>query len=206
MLVQLFGSKTRVALLKLFFDNAERPYFVRELTRELDAQINSVRRELGNLVEIGIVEVVEEMPVMALEEWEEVPKGLNKRKFYRLNKFFVLHDELFSLFSKSHLVVEKDLMDQLAKVRNLELLVMTGVFTGNTNTKTDVLMVGKVDRQEVSSLISTFEQKLEKEINYTIMPVKEFEYRREITDRFLYDILVNHKKLILVDRLGVSGK
>lgn len=54
----LFGSKTRVKLLSLFYNNPERPFYVREITRKVNEQINSVRRELQNLLNIGIVKSV----------------------------------------------------------------------------------------------------------------------------------------------------
>lgn len=202
MLDQLFGSKTRVALLKLFFENPDKSYFVRELTREIDAQINSVRRELENLVKLGIVRINED-PVIETPAWEdEVPKGLNRKKFYQLNKFFVLHEELSGLFSKSHLMHEKDLMNQLSNL-DAFLIVMTGQFTENTDTITDILIVGNVNKNALSEIVSGFEKRLEREINYTIMPMKEYEYRQEITDRFLYDILVN-EKIVLVDKIGID--
>src|SRR5207244_10299527 len=55
MIEQLFGSKTRVKLLQLFFSNPNRSFYVREITRKIDEQINSVRRELANLLSIGII-------------------------------------------------------------------------------------------------------------------------------------------------------
>ena len=55
MVEQLFGSKTRVKLLQLFFSNPNRSFYVREITRKIDEQINSVRRELANLLSIGII-------------------------------------------------------------------------------------------------------------------------------------------------------
>src|SRR6476646_6024673 len=55
MVEQLFGSKTRVKLLSLFFNNPGRPFYVREITRKIDEQINSVRRELANLLSVGLV-------------------------------------------------------------------------------------------------------------------------------------------------------
>lgn len=203
MLDQLFGSKTRVALLKLFFENSERPYFVRELTREIEAQINSVRRELENLLNLGIVEILVDPPEQETKEWEEVPKGLNRKKFYQLDKSFVLHEELSSVFAKSHLMFEKDLMDNLAKIKNAYLIVMTGFFTLAPDSTTDILLVGNVNKKELADIIAGYEKKLSREINYTVMPLKEFEYRREITDKFLYDILVN-KKILLVDQIGIE--
>src|ERR1700742_3076811 len=55
MIEQLFGSKTRVKLLQLFYSNPNRAFYVREITCKIDEQINSVRRELSNLLSIGII-------------------------------------------------------------------------------------------------------------------------------------------------------
>lgn len=46
---KLFGSKTRAKLLRLFFSDMNKSYYVREITRLIEEQINSVRRELINL-------------------------------------------------------------------------------------------------------------------------------------------------------------
>lgn len=204
MLDHLFGSKTRVALLRLFFDNPDQAFFVRELTRELGAQINSVRRELENLASLGIVQVTEKIPEPAPDAVVEIiPKGLNKKKYYQLNKSFVLHAELSGLFSKSHLLLEKELLNELRNIGQVQYLALTGFFTGLTHAKTDMLLVGTVNKGYVSTLLSRYQSKLNREINYTIMPYKEFQYRRDITDRFLYDILVN-QKIVVVDLIGVN--
>ena len=55
MIDSLFGSKTRIKLLNLFLNNSGRAFYVREITRDIGEQINSVRRELANLVTIGII-------------------------------------------------------------------------------------------------------------------------------------------------------
>ncbi len=204
MLDHLFGSKTRVALLRLFFDNPDQPFFVRELTRELGAQINSVRRELENLAALGIVQVTDNIPAPSADAVVEIiPKGLNKKKYYLLNKSFVLHAELSGLFSKSHLLLEKELLNELRNIGQVQYLALTGFFTGLPNAKTDMLLVGTVNKEYVSTLLTRYQSKLNREINYTIMPYKEFQYRRDITDRFLYDILVN-QKIVVVDLIGVN--
>jgi len=204
MLDQLFGSKTRVMLLKLFFENPENAYFVRELTRELDVQINSIRRELNNLHKLGIVKVVTDVPIEK-EVWEsdeEAQKGINRKKFYQLNSSFVLHKELESFFLKSHLMLEQDLIEKMKTLPNVQYLVLTGFFTGGGDSMVDVLAVGTVSKSALSKLIGEFEKKLNREINYTTMSAKEFQYRKDITDKFLYDILVG-PKIVVVDELKV---
>ena len=39
----------------LFLNNPNRAFYVREITRKIDEQINSVRRELANMLSIGII-------------------------------------------------------------------------------------------------------------------------------------------------------
>ena len=56
-LEKLFGSKTRAKLLALFFENSDKSYYVREITRVIEEQINSVRRELTNLSALGLVKI-----------------------------------------------------------------------------------------------------------------------------------------------------
>ena len=60
MLEHIFGSKTRVNLLSTFYNNPDKQFFVRELTRIVKGQINSIRRELTNLKKIGLIEIVGE--------------------------------------------------------------------------------------------------------------------------------------------------
>jgi hypothetical protein len=55
MIDALFGSKTRVKLLHLFLNNPDKSFYVREITRLIDEQINSVRRELSNMLSVGII-------------------------------------------------------------------------------------------------------------------------------------------------------
>ncbi len=80
----LFSSKTRVKLLELFFSNQDQDYFVREITREIDEQINSVRRELDNLQSIGVVK----------------KSGKANKLFYRLNPKFKYFKPLALMFDR----------------------------------------------------------------------------------------------------------
>jgi predicted transcriptional regulator len=94
MIEQLFGSKTRVKILKHFFKNPEQSYFVRELTRELGEQINSVRRELMNLATFGIIK----------------SSNADNKVFYMLNKHHDNYEGLKLIFTSGGVkdIVEKD--------------------------------------------------------------------------------------------------
>lgn len=81
----LFGSKTRVKLLHLFFNNIERSFFVREITRIVDEQINSVRRELANMKEIGIISSSEK----------------SNKLYYSVNKKFAYYKQFNEIFNNT---------------------------------------------------------------------------------------------------------
>jgi predicted transcriptional regulator len=132
MLEQLFGSKTRVRLLRLLFNNPGRPFFVRELSRRVGAQINAVRNEIDNLSKLGLL-LASEGPVTEGEEDEEGrrPKGrraAGQRKYYRVNTDAVIYAELRDLFIKSQVLVEKEFVQKLLAAGNISYLALAGFF------------------------------------------------------------------------------
>lgn len=195
---QLFGSKTRARLLGLFLENPEQSFFVRELTRKIDAQLNSVRRELQNLIELGMV----------LENRAGSggrAKAISERKkFYAANTNFLLFHDLRNLFRKVQILLKQNLVQEIKARGDVDLLIFTGRFVDNTNVQTDILIVGSIDQKSLQRVVSEFEAELGYEINYTLMPREEFNYRRQITDRFLFAILEG-EKVVMVDKLRVTA-
>ncbi len=183
---QLFGSKTRSRLLQLLLNNPTSRYYVRELTRKIDAQLNSVRRELNNLVELGVVEEIDDA---------EGPKK-DRKKFYRVNTEFTLFDELRALFTKAAVLIQQDLVRILVEEQPIQVLILTGLFVGGADVETDMLVVGSPDPKALQERIAGFERDLGHEINYTVMPTEEYLYRKDISDRFLLSILEGNHLVI----------
>lgn len=188
MLEQLFGSQTRVKLLQLFLSKPEEKYYVRELTRVLDSQINAVRRELKNLENLDIVKIVEDLD------------SNGKRKFYQPNTEFVLYPELKSMMQKAQFLVEKKFANALKKTGKIHYLALTGQFVNENNAPIDLLVVGRVNKTKFNNLLKKFEKNIRKEINYTLLEKNEFDYRRSVADRFLYAIL-DAEKIVLIDEV-----
>lgn len=186
LLEQLFGSSARIKLLRFFlsFSQGEDKFFVRELTRKLTLQLNSVRRELQNLENFGLI----------ISEGG----GLQKKKYYKLNRDFVLYKELKALFSKSEVFLENQLVESLKNLGRVNLLILTGHFVGLADSPTDMLIVGKLNRRGLAEKIASFEKEIAHEINYTLLSAAEYRYRKDLTDKFLYKIMEN-KKISLVD-------
>ncbi|MFH1078401.1 MAG: hypothetical protein V1745_03955 [Patescibacteria group bacterium] len=193
MLEHLFGSKTRAKLLTIFLHNSDKQFFVRELTRLIDTQINAVRRELENLVELGLVNEVE----AAIEDTKR--PGL-KRKYYRMNDMFPLLHEIKMLVTKAHVLMERRLDREIAALGDIHYFALMGTFIGKAGAPVDIFIVGNVDAQATKKLMTRLEKDLGFEINFNVLTPQEFKYRKEITDRFLYSILEAPKN-VMVNRL-----
>ncbi|MBI4092839.1 MAG: hypothetical protein HY420_02845 [Candidatus Kerfeldbacteria bacterium] len=184
MLVQLLSSRTRVKLLKLFFLNQDRAYFVREMVRKTGEHLNSVRREVKNLHRIGFV--------------REINQG--KKKFYQVNTEHGLFPEFKALLFKAQVLEQRKTLRELQRIGRIKYLCLTGFFSGLEHTVTDVLIVGSINRLKLKKLLRRFQLDFDRPLNYTVMTPSEFRYRNDLTDRFLYTILEN-PKIVIVDKL-----
>lgn len=190
MLEQLFGSQTRVRLLQIFLSNPEEKYFVRELTRNLNSQINAIRRELENLEELGAIKIVE----------EKGEQKQQKKKFYQSNLDFILYHELKSIFQKAQFLLEKKFAKAVSKIGKVNFLALTGSFVGKKDVPIDIIAVGTLSKKKFAKLIKDFQKNLKRELNYTLLDKEEFNYRRSVADRFLYNIL-DSDKIVLIDEI-----
>jgi len=200
MLEKLFGSKARVKILKLFLLNPTEKFYIRQLARDLKLQLNSVRRELENLENFGIL--TSDIKAEIIEDGKNVSAGQEK-KYFRANSAFVLFDEIKALMVKAQILYEKDFVRKLRTMGKVKLLILTGLFVNNLNVMIDILLVGKINKVKLVKLIKELEIELGKEINYTVFEPKEFKYRRDITDIFLYGIL-DGRKMVVIDEIGLS--
>lgn len=199
MLEHLFGSRTRVKLLSLFLRQPEEPIFVREMTRRVGTQINAVRRELANLLKLGlIVETVE------LESGEKKAKqpGL-KKKYYKVNPDFRLLKELSALLLRAQALYEGRLDQEIPKLGDVRYLAFLGVFLGE-KAPVDVFIVGTINEGQLKKSIQEAERALGYEINFSVMALEEFRYRKDMTDKFLYSILEGRKHVV-IDRLNEAS-
>jgi hypothetical protein len=190
MIEQLFGSKTRVKLLQLFYSNPNRPFYVREITRKIDEQINSVRRELSNLLNIGIIS----------------SENTNNRLYYEVNKTFQFYEPLSQIFGSAAAVASGDENNEalaaLRSIGHVDLALLTGQFTRDEKSGVDFLLIGDINQTQLAKYITDLEAKEGKAIRYVVMTKDEFIYRRQINDRFLISV-IDSKKHVIIDKDGL---
>lgn len=182
---QLFGSKTRVKLLQLFYGNPNRSFYVREITRKIDEQINSVRRELANLLSIGIIK----------------SDTTNNRLYYEVEQDYEYNNALSAMFGDGPSAEKSATGEEetLKTLGNIDLAILTGQLTRDERSGIDVLMVGDLNQTQVAKYVGELEAKEGKELRYVVMAEEEFKYRKEVNDRFL-SLVLDSKKQVLMDK------
>ena len=174
---KLFGSKTRAKLLQLFFENADKSFYVREITRVIEEQINSVRRELMNLESVGVVK----------------NETFENKVYYSANNKHPYFRPLVEIFSKKiDTVKEKDVRESswaeyIRPVKNyLKGLVVTNRLPGQEGV--DLLIIGNDKTKKLSHWAEVIEKKKGKPLNYVILELDDFLYRRSVRDRFVLGV------------------
>jgi len=226
MIEQLFGSKTRVKLLRLFFSNPNRSFYVREITRKVDEQINSVRRELANMLSLGIItsdssnnklyyevnqeyEYFKPLQTMFSElEVEEKPTASSKPKAKEATKATKSStkdtpeptETLEKAAEKS--IVELPEAKHWAKAGNIIGIAYSGVYTRDETASVDILIIGDAVVSTIESVISELEKEKNKELKYAIIEASEWKYRRQVRDKFWLQFMAAKKQIVL-DRADV---
>ena len=183
MLKKLFTSSVRVKILGLFFHNTSEEFYIRELTRLLEEQINSVRRELDNLKQIGLLKT----------------KNKNRKKYYFLNTDFLFYEEIKSIFLKAS-TQNTSITQKITKIGHISYLVLSGNFV-DTESDADLLVVGEIDKTELANIL---EKDIEYPVRFSVMPVEDFLYRVECNDQFVLSMIKNKQNVISVNKLGIN--
>jgi DNA-binding transcriptional ArsR family regulator len=182
----IITSKVRIKILELFFSNLKELYHVRGIVREVDEEINAVRRELTKLEADGIL--------------RKEPRG--NRIYYSVRPEHPFFGDLISMAAKTT-GLGKALIENRNKIGKVSFIMFSGRFARMRERKrdedVDILVVGEVVLPELASLIRVEESKRAKEINYTVMSREELDFRKKRRDPFLLGILAGNRVMIIGD-------
>ena len=183
MLKKIFGSGARVKLLKQFLKNPQSEFFVRELTRLLDEQINSLRRELENLENIGLLKF----------------RNRNRKKYYFVNPHFVLLSELTSMIRKSD-ENNDEILKTINNLGSCDLIILGGCFIDQPEQKVDVFVVGDLDEQTLKEQLERHFTPV-KEYRVGVITKEDFLYRLALKDKFIREMFADKSRIILKNKL-----
>lgn len=192
---KIFWSKCRTKLLEKFFleyESGNNDWFhMRWLSRDLDEQINSIKRELDSLSELWILKSKTEL----------------KKKIFFVNNKFYLVDDFVNIFLKSYNPMEK-IKDFFKNKNDLELIIINeSVRTKLLNpwkSILDIFLIWEVDKDELWVFLS--EIFYGRKIKYAIITTEDFYNRLEFWDKLIKNILTENGNIYLKDNLKIKEK
>ncbi|MDD5065787.1 MAG: nucleotidyltransferase domain-containing protein [bacterium] len=185
-ITNIFKSRTRKELFRLFFTNPESEYYLRELERVLDTPASMLRTELLRLVESGI--------------FNSFKKG--NLVYYSLKKSYPLYDELKSMVFKT-IGIKGTLQNILEKTKRIKTAFIYGSYAKNeehANSDIDVFIIGLPDEDVLAVDIRKLEKNLKREINYTLYSVDDFKKKKREKNSFIMDLLEKPKIFLKGDK------
>lgn len=183
MLQHIIPSKARRKILELFFHRPTENFYLRRVVREIDEEVNAVKRELDILTEEKLL----------LRE-----RRLNK-VYFSLNKSYQLYDEFLRIFAKTNKLATS-IHNNLSKIGKIKFIAISTKFPKNLIIKDDeiyLLLVGIVVVVEIESIIREIEKEFGRPINYSTMTENEFIFRKKNNDPFIWRFL-KQPKIMLV--------
>jgi hypothetical protein len=176
-------SRVRVRVMELFFAQPNEMYYVREITRHTSEEINAVRRELDRMISCGLLRSEER----------------GNRLYYYLNKQYIFYPELLRMVAKSSGLGAK-LYKLRRKLGSVNFIMFSGKFVqyvAGRQEDVDVLIVGDIVLAELEAVMKEEEQRIGREINYTVLKLEEFEFRKQRRDPFLMEVLYGTRIMIV---------
>lgn len=193
MIDSLFGSRTRVKLLHLFFNNPGKSFYVREITRLIDEQINSVRRELSNMLEVGVIKSA----------------SADNKLFYDVNQRYDYYAPLKEIFGDSfdktgrskakvaHTQGEdRPWAEKLRAIQDVSIAIVSGKLVQSSASSIDILIAGP-KTPKLMKLIQSIEEYEGHDMTYSVMEYEEFYYRLSVRDKFIMEPLSNRHEVII---------
>ena len=178
----IFDSRIRARILKLFLYSPDKNFDLETIKKTLKINSASVSKQFKSLVAVKFI----------------TSKNISRKKFFKVNKDFDFYNELKELIAKASPASKEKMLKKLKGLGKIKLALISGVFINSDVSRADLLVVGDlIKSSKFNNFLKDLEAEVGKEINYALMTTKEFQYRYDMYDRFVHDLLdFKHEKLI----------
>jgi len=169
-------NKNQNLILGTFFNDPEKEYYLSELAKKLDKKPGVFQRDINSLNEEKLLE----------------SSYNGNRRFFKLNKKHPLYKELQSIFFKTT-GIEGSLRNSIKKIKGIEKAFIYGSYAQGKERSTsdvDLFIIGTINENNLIDSISKIEDKIGREINYTLMTKEEFK-EKENSNSFVKNVLNN---------------
>ncbi len=201
-LTKLFGSPARVKIMRLFLLNPGGIFENADVVKKSKVTAPIARKELTMLSKVGFVKKRSFFKEIPAKTKKSKPK--KKRVFgWQLNAEFTLLNPIHNLLINTEPLGNKEITGRLKKCGNVKLVIISGVFIQNPDSRVDMLIVGdKLKKGAIENTLRVIESEVGKDISYTSLETPEFRYRLSVYDKFIRDIL-DYPHVKILDKIGL---
>jgi|SRR3989344_988004 len=179
----IFGGEGKVKIMRLFIFNPRQNFDTLSIATRVKENPRTVRRELKVLIKAGLI--------------RKRPRG------YILDEGYPYLKALQNFMIDAAPLANKDLVRRLSKAGIIKLVLISGVFIHDPESRVDLLVVGdNLKKNTLISAIASIEAELGKELRYAAFETVDFKYRIGVYDKLVRDILeYPHEKIL--NKLGL---
>lgn len=121
----------------------------------------------------------------------------NRKKYYYVNKNFIIFNELRSIIIKA-VNTRENIIKKIAKLGKIDFLLLSGLFV-DKDSSVDMLIVGDVERDSLQDFLDSLESK--RPIKYSILTKDDFLYRIKCNDKFTKDLIKDTENIIGINKV-----
>ena len=193
-LSKLLGSGDKLKIIRLFLLNGEEIISPKKISLRSKTPANSVRKVTNLLSSIGFIK-------KAKRKEEILNNGKVKKRIvagWMLDTSFPLLIPLKELVLDTTPLSRVDFIKKLKNAGAMKLVVLSGIFIKEENSRIDVLVVGnKIKKRVLEKILKGVEAEVGKELSYAVFDTEDFVYRLNMCDKFIRDILdYPHQKIL----------
>lgn len=184
--LKITKSKTREKILRLFFSDTEKKYYLRQLERILDLPVGNIRRELLALEKIGLFK----------------KEKAGNQTHYSINKQSAVYNDFKNIVFKT-IGVEGSLKKEIKDIKGINFAFIFGSYAKNKEdsfSDVDLFIIGNPDEDILIGKISEIEKEINREINYNIFSEKDLANSIIGKNVFILNILESAKIFIKGDK------
>ncbi len=205
-LAKLFGSATKIKLMRLFLFNQEIAYPISDIVQRTKSTSKDVKKEILGLINVGLVKKKHIIREIHIKKGKKVNIKKVQDTGYLLDQKFSYLQALKNLLITVSLHADDNLVKKFASVGRIKLFIASGVFIQEWDTRVDLLIVGDdLSLIKLDNVIKSIEAEIGKEISYSAFETVDFEYRYGMHDRLIRDIM-DFPHTTLVDKLEINTK
>jgi len=186
----LFGAARR-AVLALLYGHADEEFYLRQVVRLTGVGVGPVQREVRALVQAGII----------------LRRVHGHQVFFRANPSCPIFPELRGIVTKTVGAADALRAALAPLARQISVAFIYGSVARGTEAKTsdiDVMVIGRVPFANASDAASPVQEQLNREVNVTVYPVREFREKVRAGHHFVRAVLKGSKTYLIGDQNELS--